>query len=190
MPTSAEVPSRGWHAATALGAMAHHGFELGAGVGLVFQPRLGLNGAAALWGTLLPAWVASTRFRSRAFDAPLAFAAGMSAGAVALHYAMWPWRWRPFPYLVRAEGLRPRDLPAYNAILWAWGAAASVALAVQTRRRLLPVAAAGAVVALAFRPSARRHFAWVREQANVRPAWWNRAFREASPVVGSGVTSS
>ena len=57
--------------------------------------------------------------RSRAVEAPLAFAAGMSAGAVVLHYALWPWRLRPLPYLVHAEGLRGRDLPAYNGILWA-----------------------------------------------------------------------
>ena len=181
-----ETRGRPWHVAAAAGATAHHVFEVGAGVGLVFQPWLGLGGATAIWGTLLPAWVASTRVRSRAVEAPLAFAAGMSAGAVVLHYALWPWRLRPLPYLVHAEGLRGRDLPAYNGILWAWGASALGALLLQTPRRLLPLAAVGAATALGFRPSARRHFEWTREQAASHPAWWNRAFREGRDAAQKG----
>ncbi len=45
------------HVLTAAGAIAHHGFELLAGVGLVFQPYLGLGGAAALWAIGLPGWM-------------------------------------------------------------------------------------------------------------------------------------
>jgi len=176
-----ERRGRPWHVAAASGAIAHHVFEVGAGVGLVFQPWLGLGGATALWGTLMPTWLASTRVRWRGVEAALALAAGMSGGAVALHYAMWPWKLRPLPYLVRAEGLRRRDLPAYNAILWAWGAAAIGALAFETPPRLLPVAALGGAAALGFRPSARRHLEWTREQAVSHPAWWNRAFSEGSP---------
>src|SRR5919204_437851 len=84
-----------------------------------------------------------------------AFAAGMSAGAVALHYVMWPWERRAgLPWLTEAEGLRAGHLPAYNAILWTWGGAAVVALARETPGRWLPVAVAGYAAALAFRPSA------------------------------------
>jgi hypothetical protein len=48
--------NRPLHGLTSAGAIAHHGFELGAGVGLVFQPDLGLAGAGALWGIGLPGW--------------------------------------------------------------------------------------------------------------------------------------
>src|SRR5207249_5447695 len=60
-----ERRGRPWHMATASGAIAHHVFEVGAGVGVVFQPWLGLGGATALWATLMPTWLASTRVRWR-----------------------------------------------------------------------------------------------------------------------------
>jgi hypothetical protein len=189
MPSSSESPApvhRPFHALTAVGAVGHHGFELGAGVGLVFQPWLGLWGAGALWSGVFSGWLAATRRRGAGWDAALAFAGGMSAGAVALHYAMWPWRPRPLPYLVRAEGLRQHDMLAYNSILWAWGSAATGALTLETPPRLLPLAAAGAATALAFRPSARGHFDWIREQAALAPAWWNRALRAATPEAMEG----
>ena len=44
-----------FHALTAVGMLAHHLFELVAGVGLVFQPQLGLRGSSALWDGTLPA---------------------------------------------------------------------------------------------------------------------------------------
>jgi hypothetical protein len=167
---------RPFHLLTALGAVAHHGFELGAGVGLVFQPWLGLGGAGALWAATFGSWLAASQTRSRRWNVPLALAAGMSLGAVALHYVMWPWRWRGLPYLIEAEGLRASQLAPYNTVLWAWGAAAVAALAKETVPAALPVAAVGATTALAFAPSARRHFEWIREEAERAPAWWNRAF--------------
>ena len=36
-------------ALTALGAAAHHTYELSAGVGLVWQPQMGLPGSLAFW---------------------------------------------------------------------------------------------------------------------------------------------
>src|ERR687886_452849 len=66
----------------------------------------------------------------------------------------------PPPYLIAAEGLPARSLPAYNAVLWAWGAAAVAALLRETPRRLAALAVPGAVLALALRGSARRHFDW------------------------------
>ena len=90
------------------------------------------------------------------------------------------------PLLDEAEGLRPEAMPAYNAIIWTWGLSAAGALVRETRRRDLAAALLGVATAFALRPSARHHFVWVREQARVRPAWWNRALvqrSEAAPPV-------
>jgi hypothetical protein len=167
---------RPWHAATSVGALAHHAFELGAGTGLVFQPYLGLGGAAALWGTVLPCWFAVAARGSTAWDRVLAFATGMSLGAVAMHFTLWPWRMRRgVPLLLDAEGLRPNHMRAYNAILYAWGIPAAVALLRETPAEARHWGLAGAGTALLLRPSARYHFRWVGRQAAISPAWWNRA---------------
>lgn len=168
---------RPFHTLTAFATMAHHAFELGAGVGLVFQPQLGLAGSSVLWGAGLPAWaVVAARGRSTAWEWPLGFAAGMSLGGAALHYVLWPWVGRAgLPYLTQAEGLRDEQMPWYNAILYAWAAAAGAALVIETPKRARAAAAVGFAVAMALRGSARHHFEWVREQARARPAWWNRA---------------
>jgi hypothetical protein len=169
---------RPFHALTCLGTLAHHAFEVGAGVGLVFQPWLGLPGAAALWGVQLPAWFAATQGSDR-WDRPLAFAAGMSLGGATIHYLLWPWEPRFWlPVLREAEGIPARGLPSYNAILWAWMAAAVVALARETPRRALPWGAAGVAAALPLRTAVRHHFDWIREEARIHPTWWNRAFNE------------
>jgi hypothetical protein len=142
----------------------------------VFQPWLGLGGAAALWGVQLPAWFAATQGSSR-WDRPLAVAAGTAAGGAALHYAMWPWELRSgLPWLMEAEGLRDEHLPAYNGILWAWGAAAVAALLLETPRGSRKWALLGLTSVIPLRASARHHFDWVRKEARRNPAWWNRAF--------------
>jgi hypothetical protein len=169
-------PRRPFHVLTCIGAAAHHGFELGAGVGLVFQPYLGLTGGGLLWGTLIPVWLATALRGSARWDRALGFATGMSLGAVVLHFVLWPWTNRGgIPVLVQAEGLRPGQLPAYNTVLYAWAVPAAVALVRETPRSAWPAAAAGFTSALLFRGSAERHFTWVREQAKSSPAWWNRA---------------
>src|SRR5438132_5569263 len=93
------------HALASVGTAAHHAFELGAGVGLVFQPQLGLAGSLALWCTLLPAWfTVAVRGTRPGWEGPLAVAAGLSLGGVALHFTMWPWEVRRgVPYLTGAE---------------------------------------------------------------------------------------
>jgi hypothetical protein len=166
---------RPWHALTCLGTAAHHAFELGAGVGLVFQPELGLRGAGALWGLGLPSWLAVAARGSRAWDRLLAVAAGMSIGGAAVHFTLWPWTaGRGLPVLTEAEGLRPEHLPAYNAMLYGWALAALVALYRETPAGVRRWALAGIPAALVLRPSARYHFRWVRDQARTNPAWWNR----------------
>jgi len=168
---------RPFHALTAAGAAVHHGFELGAGTGLVFQPELGLAGAGALWGAGFPAWFVVAMRGSRHWEPVLAFGAGMSLGAVVLHFRLWPWeRGSGLPRLTAAEGLRPEQLPAYNAVLYGWMIPAGLALALETPRRW-PWGVAGFGVAMLFKKRASRHFDWVREQARTNPAWWNRALR-------------
>jgi hypothetical protein len=166
------------HALTCSMTALHHAFELGSGVGLVFQPQLGLAGSFALWGSLFPAWFAvAARGRHPVWDRPLALAAGMSLAGVGVHYAMWPWELRRgVPFLTQAEGLRPRKLPAYNAILYAWAAAAMLALLLETPRGSMRWAVPGVIATIPLSRSARRHFVWIRDQAVTSPAWWNRAF--------------
>jgi hypothetical protein len=172
---------RPFHALTCLGAVSHHAFELSAGVGLVFQPWLGLGGSGALWSVSLPAWWLAAARGSPAWDRPLALAAGLSLGGAAIHYLLWPWELRGgLPYLTEAEGLRSVNLPAYNAILWGWMAAAGTALLRETPRGARRWAILGVAGALPLRASARHHFVWVREQARTNPAWWNRAFAEVA----------
>ena len=167
---------RPFHALTCAGAAAHHAFELGVGVGLVFQPWLGLPGAAVLWGTQLPAWFAAAARGSERWNGPLAAAAGLSLGGAAIHYTLWPWKLRGgLPYLIEAEGVPPDRLPAYNAVLWAWMAVAAAALIRETPRGLRRWAVVGFAAAVPLRASARHHFVWIREQARTNPAWWNRA---------------
>jgi hypothetical protein len=166
------------HALTGVGAIAHHGFELAAGVGLVFQPYLGLGGAAALWGVGLPGWLVVSARGSDRWNRPLAFLQGLSLSAALVHYTIWPSeRRRGLPWLTRAEGLKPGQLPAYNSLLYAWGATALAGLALETPQRARPWAIPGFAVAIALRPSARYHFRWITEQARTNPAWWNRALR-------------
>jgi hypothetical protein len=167
------------HALTAMGAIAHHAFELGAGVGLVFQPDLGLRGAALFWGVTLPGWL-MIAVRPRGWDRVLAYLAGMSAAAGAVHYVLWPIEVRGgLPVLVEAEGLRPAHLPAYNAILYAWTAAAVAAATEGTPPRARRWAIPGAATSMALAAGVRRHFRWVAEQAHSNPAWWNRALAPA-----------
>lgn len=159
------------------GAAAHHTFELGAGTGLMLQRELGLGGAIGLWAVGFPALALAAR---RELVAPLlATAAGANLAACAVHFTLWPWRLSRagLPLLTAAEGLPDRDLPVYNAIMLAWGAASlGAAMALAGTGAARPTAA-GFLLALPLRRHARLHFAWVRDQADRHPAWWNRARR-------------
>jgi hypothetical protein len=105
---------------------------------------------------------------------------GIGAAGVAVHFAAWPWSLhRGMPLLDEAEGLREDQLPAYTAVLWAWGlcSVASLVLEAGPRSRR-----AGALAALVNFPillvSARHHFRWAREQAKLEPERWSPALRE------------
>ncbi len=166
------------------GTAAHHGFELGSGVGLVFQPQLGLPLSAGLWAGQLGLWGALAARGSRRWDTPLAVMAGTALAGAAVHFTMWPTRRGPLglPVLAEAEGLPARALPAYNTILWCWAAAAGLSLLVETPRSARRGLWAGTVAFPLLRWSARHHFQWIADEARERPAWWNRA---VSPAVSA-----
>jgi hypothetical protein len=193
------VTTRALHVGPVLGTAAHHGFELAAGVGLVFQPYLGLGGSAVTWGVSLPGWAylavgggpagGATDRTAGARDRVLALLAGVSVAGALLHFKLWPVAWRPagrriaIPVLIEAEGLSQCQLPAYNAILYGWAAASIVAVAAGSPRGTRRYAAAGLLAAIPLAASARHHFRWLSVEADERPAWWNRAGRprEAAP---------
>lgn len=164
------------HALTCLATTTHHVFELGAGTGLVFQPYVGLPVAASLWSIALPGWLAMAARGSTRWDRPLAFLAGLSIGGAVVHFTLWRFELNGgLPVLVEAEGLKPEQLPAYNAVLYAWALSAAAALAIETPPWARRWALAGASAAIPLRWSARHHFSWIKDQARTNPAWWNRA---------------
>jgi hypothetical protein len=172
-------PRRPLHLITSFATMAHHGFELGAGTGLIMQPELGLAGSAAFWGVTLPAWSVAAARGSDRWDRPLAIVAGLGLGGAVVHFTLWPSTWRfGLPLLREAEGLTPGHLPPYNAILYVWGLAAAAALAKETPPAARRWAMVGFATAFAVRPNVRRHFDWLQHQARNHPAWWNRALAD------------
>jgi hypothetical protein len=162
-----------------LGAIAHHGFETRAGVGLVFEPQLGRRGAYALWGALFPLTLLSAAREGTTNERLAAINSGIGAAGVAVHFAAWPWSLHSgVPLLDEAEGLTEEQLPAYNSVLWFWGACSVLSLAVEAspRSRRLGLAAA-AINFPALLISARHHFRWAREQAALEPERWSPALR-------------
>jgi hypothetical protein len=162
----------------AAGTAAHHGFELRAGVGLVFEPFLGRRGALALWGVALPAYALAAAFGGRRHDRNLALQNGASLIGGVIHYLEWPWEWRRgVPTLVKAEGLRDDQVPAYDAVLKLWLGASALAMLRETGPGSWPWAIAGLLTGIPLRASARHHFAWAREQARKEPEKWSPALR-------------
>ncbi len=163
----------------ALGTAAHHGFELRAGVGLVFEPFLGRRRTTAMWLVALPFW-AWRALRPAPRDEPLlALQAGVAIAGATVHFVAWPWsrRWGVLPWLDEAEGLRPEQLGAYNTILWLWMAGGVGSALLETRRANRKWVAAGIATAPALLASARHHFSWAREQAEREPERWSPALR-------------
>jgi len=169
--------------AAAAGTAAHHGFELGNGIGLVWQPELGLTGSGAFWVVELGLWFLVAARGSRRWDGVLALLSGAGLAGVIVHFTLWPWRRNRFgiPVLTEAEGLPPSRLPAYNTILGLWGLASILSLLElsPSRRRWALVGLAGLPL---LRRSARHHFAWATTEADVHPAWWNRGLRSGTPA--------
>src|SRR4029077_14007902 len=100
------------------------------------------------------------------------------AGRVA-HSSAGPWsRHGGLPMLDQAEGLREYQLPAYNAVLWAWGVASALSLLTESSRRSRRFALAGLLNFPILLASAQHHFRWAREQAKLDPERWSAALLE------------
>ena len=159
----------------ALGTLAHHAFEVRAGVGLVFEPFLGRRGAVALWALVIPANVAGAATGRTPKLTALSNGANL-AGAL-VHYVLWPWELRgAVPALTEAEGMTDAQLPAYNRILQGWVIASALALATETPRER---PGAGLLSGEPLRRSATHHFAWAAEQARRDPDNWSPVLRAA-----------
>jgi hypothetical protein len=163
-----------------LGALAHHGFETRAGVGLVFEPELGRRGAIALWGVLFPAMALTAARDGETSERLAAINSGIGAAGVAVHFAAWPWSVHGgLPMLDEAEGLTEEQLPAYNGVLWFWAVCSCLSLALEAGPRARRAGLIAGV--LNFVPlllSARHHFRWAREQAALEPERWSPALRQ------------
>ena len=154
---------------------AHHTFELSNGIGLVWQPELGLARASALWGTEIPIWIALAARGDRRYDKALAVGSGANVASVLVHFLLWPSRRNRLglPLLTEAEGLNASRLPAYNTLLYFWAVASALSIV----HEIPPGDRRWALVGLAalplLRQSAKHHFAWLTQQAATNPAWWN-----------------
>ena len=170
---------RPWTVLAAALTAAHHGFELSSGIGLVGQPELGLVGAGAVWATQIPTWITLAAKGGSRWDRLLAVWSGAALGGAVVHFLIWPWRRSALgiPILTEAEGLDDSTLPAYNALLYAWGAASVLSIVLEVPRRDRPWALLGFAALPLLRRSARHHFSWIVDQAATRPAWWNRGVR-------------
>jgi hypothetical protein len=166
------------------GTAAHHGFELASGVGLVWQPELGLGRAATLWTVQLGSWAALATRGQRRADPVLAALAGASLAGVAVHFVLWPWeRGRVgLPRLTAAEGLSAWQMPTYNTILRAWALASAGAIVFDTPPGSRRWALVGGASLPVFVASARHHFEWIKLQAASDPAWWNRGVALDEPT--------
>jgi hypothetical protein len=161
---------------TALGLAAHVFFELGAGVGMPAASFVGPRPAALLWGVGASRVVRAAGARDTSADSRLALVNGFALAAVTAHLLAWS-RGRTrvgLPWLIDCERLGPELMPAYNTMIYLTAASALAGLAAENRseptcRPLLAVLVAPALAAMQHLEVRR-----LTEQANQRPAWWNR----------------
>lgn len=171
--------SRPFAAGSTLGLFAHNAFETRAGVGLVFEPQLGRRGAYALWSGLIPLGLLAAARGGKWAERLSALNAGVGVAGVAVHFKAWPWSLHGgVPMLDEAEGLREDQLPAYNAVLWAWGISSALSLLRETRPGSRGFAIAGLLHFPILLASAGHHFRWAREQAKREPERWSAALLE------------
>jgi hypothetical protein len=170
---------RPFAAGSVLGLLAHNAFEARAGVGLVFEPFLGRRGAIALWGAYFPLMLGAAARDGEAARRLSAFSAGIGVAGVTVHFKAWPWSLHSgLPMLDEAEGLREDQLPAYNSVLWFWLVCSALSLPAANRPGARRFALAGLLNFPILLASARHHFRWAREQAQLEPERWSPALRE------------
>ncbi|HWI97150.1 MAG TPA: hypothetical protein VNS60_13895 [Solirubrobacterales bacterium] len=164
---------------SALGLLAHNGFETRAGVGLVFEPFIGRRGAVAMWTAYFPLMLAAAAGEGENARRLSAFSAGIGVAGVAVHFKAWPWSLHNgLPMLDEAEGLSDNQLPAYNAVLWFWLLTSALSLPAANRPGARRFAIAGLLNFPILLASAKHHFSWAREQAELEPERWSPALRE------------
>lgn len=167
-------------AGSALGLLAHNAFETRAGVGLVFEPFLRRRGAVALWSAYFPLMLAAATRDGENARRLSAFSAGIGVAGVAVHFKAWPWSLHNgLPMLDEAEGLSEAQLPAYNAVLWFWLLCSALSLPAANRPGARRFAIFGLLNFPILLASARHHFEWAREQAELEPERWSPALRES-----------
>jgi hypothetical protein len=171
---------RPWTMLAATLTAAHHGFELSSGIGLVGQPELGLVGASAFWAAQVPTWIALAAKGGKRWDGVLAVWSGAALAGVVVHFLIWPWRRSALglPILAEAEGLGDSKLPAYNTLLYAWGAASVLSIALDVPPRDRRWALLGFAISPLLYRSAKHHFSWIVDQAAASPAWWNQGVQK------------
>jgi hypothetical protein len=166
---------RPWTTATAVLTAVHNGYELLGGTGLPGQAVLGLTGAAAVNGTVLPALIRSAATSDELLPG-VALHSGIALGAAAAHLVVFRTRrWHGIPLLAdNAEGLAPGWDRGYNAVIYPWLAAAGTALVRETPRSRRRLALVGALLAPVIAVNAVAQQRWLDRQAVDRPRWWNR----------------
>ena len=127
---------RPFAALSTLGLSAHNAFETRAGRRAGLRAGAGPARRVRALGGADPAGLLAAA-RGGGWDERLsAFNAGIGAAGVAVHFKAWPWSLHGgLPMLDEAEGLTEDQLPAYNAVLWAWGVASALSLATETPSR-------------------------------------------------------
>jgi hypothetical protein len=80
--------------------------------------------------------------------------------------------------LDEAEGLGEDQLPAYNSVLWFWLVCSALSLPAANRPGARRFAVAGLLNFPILLASAKHHFRWAREQAELEPERWSPALRE------------
>jgi hypothetical protein len=176
------------NALATLGAAAHNGFERWAGVGVFLEPWIGRRATNVLWSVSLPVGFVRALVGDDRDGPLLAFNAGVAIAGMGVHFADWPWslRWRVLPWLDEAEGLRPEQMPYYNALLWAWLLGGVGSVMFETRREHLRYAIAGVATAPLLLESARHHFVWAKQQALRDPRRWSAALLDDEPPLSAG----
>jgi hypothetical protein len=121
-------------------------------------------------------WIALAARGDKRWDRLLAAWSGATLAGALVHFVIWPWRPNRFgmPVLTEAEGLRSSSLPAYNTILYAWGAASALSIVREIHPGNRKWALVGVATLPLLRRSAQHHFSWLTQEAVTNPAWWNR----------------
>ena len=172
------VLRRPWTRVGSLAVGAHVFYEVAAGVAMPFASRLGIAPAAVLYGTATAASYREAGRRPGSADPTFNALNGLYLALVAGHAVSWPRRWSAAPWLTECEGLRGPVLTPYNLILQLSWIAAIGGIAENRRGRrwaaLVPV-----LVVPVLAREAPREFRRLVDQAQHRPAWWNRRLQRS-----------